>query len=160
MPSPTHALAHTFLPNLVKLKTAATVVGVIERKEKFFFDTVWQQAHVDHAPSLFFHQRGPYRCGVISLPPPKDLGDAYMVAVVVHKQDVTFSRYYTLEKDYVLKTKSDRTLVCERDGATHRKHFDGPSLTGTFDTDALAFVDAFMEIHVPTKVNAKKDTTW
>ena len=38
--TPTFALAHVFLPNLVKLKGAATVIGVIERKEKFFFDAV------------------------------------------------------------------------------------------------------------------------
>ena len=42
-----------------------------------------------------------------------------MVGMVVNKKDPTFGRYFTLEKDYVLKTKSDRTLVCERVGQQH-----------------------------------------
>ena len=158
--TPTYALAHVFLPNLVKLKGATTVVGVIERKEKFFFDPVWAQAHVEHTPYLHAQVREPYRIGVVSLPPPTDLGEAYFVGIVVNKQDPVLARYFTLEKDYVLAKKADRTLVCEREGQKHTKHFEGPVLTGNNDTDAAAFVDAFMELLVPTKVTHKKDRQW
>ena len=51
-------------------------------------------------------------------------------------------------------------LVCERVGTKHTKHFDGPVLTGNADADAAAFVDAFMELIVPTKVQNKKDRQW
>lgn len=158
--SPTYALAHIFIPNLVKLKGAATIIGVIERKEKFFFDAVWQQAHVEHAPHLHAQSRDPYRIGVIDLPEPKDLGEAYFVGFVTSKQDASFGRYFTLEKDYVLATKSDRTLVCERVGQQHTKHFEGPQLTGDKDKDAAAFVDAFMELIVPTKVKSPEERRW
>ena len=158
--TPTYALAHVFLPNLLKLKGAATVVGVIERKEKFFFDAVWAQAHVEHTPYLHSQIRDPYRIGVVNLPPPADLGEAYFVGIVVNKQDPQIARYFTLEKDYVLAKKADRTLVCEREGTRHTKHFDGPVLTGNNDTDAQAFVDAFMELLVPTKVTQKTDRQW
>lgn len=158
--SPTFALAHVFLPNLVKLKGAATVVGVIERKEKFFFDAVWQQAHIEHAPFLHAQQRDPYKIGVIDLPPPKEMGEAYWVGFVTKKTDPSFGRYFTLERDYVLATKSDRTLVCERVGQQHTKHFEGPPVTGDQEKDAAAFVDAFMELIVPTKVKDKEDRRW
>ncbi len=150
--SPTYALAHVFMPNLVKLKGAGTVVGVIERKEKFFFDTVWQQAFVDHAPFLLSQLREPYRIGVVSLPTPKDMGDAHFVGIVTKNGDPSYSRYFLLEHDYVLATKSDRTLVTERSGKDYTKHFEGPKLTGNNDADAVAFIDAFMELIVPTKV--------
>lgn len=150
--TPTYALAHVFLPNLVKLKGAATVVGVIERKEKFFFDQVWNQAHVEHAPFLLSTTRDPYRIGVIDLPPPKDLGEAFFFAMVVSAKDTSYARVFTLEHDYVLSKKADRTLVCEREGTKHTKHFDGPVLTGNKDADAAAFIDAFMELIIPTRV--------
>lgn len=163
--SPAFAIAHTFLPNLVKLKGPEALVYAIERKEKTFFDSVWQHAHLTHTPHIAALQRtdetgsanaASYRIGVITLPPPKDMGEAHMVAIVVKKGDPGFSRYYTLEHDYVLAKKADRTLVCERDGQRHIKHFDGPALTGNVDTDVTAFVDAFMEILIPKRVQPKK----
>ena len=163
--SPAFTIAHTFLPNLVKLKGAATVIIAIERKEKTFFDGVWQQAHITHNPHIAAFQRtdetasvlaASYRIGVITLPPPKEMGEAHMVGVVVKKSDPSFFKYYMLEHDYVLSKKADRTLVCERDGQRHIKHFDGPVLTGNIDTDATAFVDAFMEILIPKRVQPKK----
>lgn len=159
MPSPAYTLAHVFLPNLIKLKGTATVIGAIERKEKVFFDALWQQAYVTHNPTLVAQKREPYRIGVITLPPPKDMGEAHMAAMVVKNGDASFFRYFTLEHDYVLKTKSDRTLVCEREGSgaasKHTKHFDGPPVTGTADADAAAFIDAFMELIVPTRVKQR-----
>jgi hypothetical protein len=158
--TPNYALAHVFLPNLVKLKGAATVVGVIERKEKFFFDAVWAQAHIEHAPYLFAQNRDPYRIGVVNLPAPKDMGEVFFVGIVANKADPQLGRYFTLEHDYVLAKKEDRTLICERVGTKHTKHFDGPELTGNNETDAIAFIDAFMELMVPTKATEKNDRQW
>ncbi|HEY4178322.1 MAG TPA: hypothetical protein VGM90_15855 [Kofleriaceae bacterium] len=158
--SPTYALAHVFLPNLVKLKGAATVQGVIDRKEKFFFDQVWAQAHVTHLPTLYSEIRGDYKIGVIDLPPPKDMGEAFFVAVVAKQGDPQFGKFYLLEHDYVLATKSDRTLVTEREGTKHSKHFDGPVLTNDKTADAKAFVEAFMELLVPTRVSKPIERKW
>ena len=163
--TPAYALVHTFLPNLVKLKGAATVIAAIERKEKTYFDSLWQQAHVTHDPFIAAMVRTDetasaipqtFRIGVITLPTPKEMGEAHMVGIVVKKNEPSFAKYYTLEHDYVLSKKADRTLVCERDGQRHIKHFDGPALTGTADADIKAFVDAFMEILIPTRVAPKK----
>ena len=155
--SPTYALAHVFIPNLIKLKGAATVISALERKEMTLLDQLWQQAFVTHTPKIAAVLRDPYRIGVFTLPPPKDLGEAHMVGMVVKKTDPSFSRYFTLEHDYVLAKKADRTLLCERDGQKHTKIGDGPVLTGDFEKDSVAFIDCFMELFVPTRV-VKKDT--
>lgn len=153
--TPTYALAHVFIPNLIKLKGAATVLSALERKEKVYLDQLWSQAYVTHNPEIVTTVRDPYRLGVFSLPPPKEIGEAYMVALVVKKSDPAYWRYFMLEHDYVLAKRADRTLLTERELQTHKKHGDGPQLTGTFATDAAAFTDAFMELIVPTRVVRK-----
>ena len=150
--TPTYALAHVFLPNLVKLKGAATIVSALERKEKTYLDALWAQAYVTHDPQITAVQRDPYRIGVLSLPEPKELGEAFLVGLVVKKSDPQYMRYFTLEHDYVLAKRAHRTLLCEREGQKHTKHGEGPVLTGTHATDATAFIDAFMELIVPTRV--------
>jgi hypothetical protein len=150
--TPTYALAHVFIPNLIKLKGAGTVISALERKDKTYLDQLWTQASVKHDPQITTATRDPYRIGVFSLPPPKELGEAHLVGLVVKPADPGFSRYFTLEHDHVLAKKADRTVLCERDGKDHKRHGDGPVLTGTHATDAAAFIDAFMELIVPTRV--------
>jgi hypothetical protein len=144
--SPLQVLASTFLPNHVKLKTPVVVIAAIERKEKSHFEGVWKQAFVTHDPKFFATTRDGFRIGVIDLPAPKDMGDTHFVALVVKQGDPGFSKLYTLEHDYVLKTKSNRTLVCERVQQQHTKHFEGPAVSGDFAKDAPAFVDAFLPL--------------
>lgn len=153
--TPTYALAHVFIPNLLKLKGTATVISSLERKETTYLDPLWAQAFVTHDPQIATVQRDPYRIAMFTLPPPKELGEAHMVGMVVKKGDPQYWRYFTLEHDYVLAKKAERTLLCERDGQTHKKHGDGPVLTGNFATDSVAFIDAFMELIVPTRVVRK-----
>jgi len=59
----------------------------------------------------------------VSLPEPKETGDAYMLATVVKRNDAAFGRTFLLEKDWVMKTKQDKTTVTEREGggATGRR---------------------------------------
>lgn len=142
--TPAYTLAHVFLPNLIKLKSPAVVMHSIERKEKVFFDPLWQQAYLSHNPQLGSQTREPYRIGVLSLPEPKEIGEAHMAAIVLHKQDASFFRYFTLEHDYVLAKRANRTVVCERHNQTHIKHGDGPELTGSFEADWARFADVFM----------------
>jgi len=146
--TPAFALAHVFLPNLTKLKGAATIVGAIERKEKVFFDQVWAQAHVAHDARFVAVIREPYRIAVMALPEPKEMGEAFFVAWVVKKTDPGFARYFTLEHDYVLAKRANRTVLCERDGQKQTKHGDGPVVSGDFAVDAAAFVEAVLR-HVP-----------
>ena len=154
--TPAYALAHVFFPNMVKLKGAATVVSALERRDLIYFDPLWAQAHVTHNPFVTSQLREPYRIATMSLPPPAEMGEAYMAAIVVSKTDPTLVRYFTLEHDFVLAKQANRTVVCERAGQKHTKHGDGPALTGTNDTDAAAFVDAVMEVVSPTPKVTRK----
>jgi hypothetical protein len=140
--SPTYALAHVFLPNLTKLQGPHTLVAAVERGNKAFFEQVWLQAQLPFDPKIFFLKRDPYRCAMLELPPPRDAGDAHMIAVITRTTDSWFWRYFTLEQDYVLATRSFRTLICQREGAKHSKLGPGPQLTGDFERDAAAFADA------------------
>jgi hypothetical protein len=163
--SPLNTLAHVFFPNLVKLKGHTAVAHAIERKDKAFFAQTWSQAFVTHDPKFFYTTKDntdgtiTFRIGVINLPEPKDMGDAYMIGVVVRKNDSAFGRLFLLEHDWMLKTKSNKTVVAEREGygpaARRSVHWDGPVLTGTWETDAQAFMTSFMELLVPTKVARK-----
>ena len=163
--SPVNTLAHTLLPNLVKLKGHTAFVMAVERKDKPFFAQTWQQSYIEHDPKFFYVTKENvdktimYRIGIVSLPEPKEMGDAYMLGSVVKKNDAAFGRLFLLEKDWVMKTKQDKTTVTEREGAgasgRRMVHFDGPQLTGTWESDAQGFVNAFMELLLPTKVTRK-----
>ncbi|MBV8760841.1 MAG: hypothetical protein JO257_26340 [Deltaproteobacteria bacterium] len=156
MASALDTIAHVVLPNLMKLKGAATLVSAIERRDTSPFAQVWQQTGVAHTPQVIAKEKNDYRIGVMSLPAPKEMGEAYMCAFVAKKNDAAITRYFTLEHDYVLATKQNKTVLCEREGQRTAKKGDGPPITGDFQTDATAFVDALMEVISPTKVNPNR----
>jgi hypothetical protein len=153
--SPNYALAHVFLPNLIKLKGHATLVSALERRDMVFLDQLWAQAHVTHQPYVSSQNRDPYRIATVSLPKPNEMGEAYMAGIVIKSNEPPFMRYFTLEHDFVLARQANRTQLCEREGQKHSKRGDGPALTGNDEADAKAFVDCFMELIVPTKVTRK-----
>lgn len=153
--TPTYALAHVFLPNLIKLKGHATVISAMERRDLIFFDPLWAQAHITHNPYVSSQNRDPYRIATITLPTPTEMGEAYMAGMVIKANDPVFMRYFTLEHDFVLAKQANRTVLCEREGQKHSKRGDGPSLTGNNEDDAKAFIDCFMELIVPTKVTKR-----
>jgi len=153
--TPTYALAHVFLPNMITLKGPATVVGAIERRDLIFFDALWNQALVTHNPYVWSQTRAPYRIATITLPAPTEMGEAYMAGIVMKSSDPVYLRYFTLEHDFVLAKQANRTVLCEREGHKHTKRGEGPALTGSQEIDTIAFVDCFMELIVPTKVTRK-----
>src|SRR5271169_5724892 len=107
MASPLQVIANVVLPNLMKLKGASTVVSAIERRDVAMFQQVFTQTGVTHTPQLVAKERDVWRIGVITLPKPVEMGDAHMCAFVAKKNDAAITRYFTLEHDYVLSTKSD-----------------------------------------------------
>jgi hypothetical protein len=153
--TPAYALAHGFLPNMLKLKGAQVVVGAVERRDLVFFDALWRQAHVAHHPYVWSDARAPYRAAAITLPRPAEMGEAHMAGIVVKTNDPVYVRYFTLDHDFVLARQADRTVLAEREGQRHTKHGEDPAVTGNPEIDAKAFVDCFMELIVPTKVTRK-----
>jgi len=153
--TPAYALAHVFLPNLIKLKGHATVVSAIERRDLIFFDPLWAQAHLAHNPYPSSQSRDPYRIATLTLPAPTEMGEAYVAGIVIKSNDPVFMRYFTLEHDFVLAKQANRTVLCEREGQKHTRRGDGPALTGDNEANAKAFIDCFMELIVPTKVTRR-----
>jgi hypothetical protein len=150
MASALDTIAHVVLPNVMKLKGASTVVSAMERRDPTLFQQVWQQTGVDHSPAVIAKERDAWRIGVLSLPKPEQMGEAWMVAFVAKKNDESVTRYFTLEHDYVLATKQNRTQIKEKDGSLFSKRGgDGPPITGDFQTDASAFIDAIKTIIDP-----------
>ena len=147
MPSALDTIAHVILPNVMKLKGASTVVSAMERRDVSLFAQVWQQTGVEHTPQVLAKERNEtWRIGVLSMPAPNEMGEAYMVAFVAKKNDAAVTRYFTLEYDYVLATKASRTIVCEREGQKTLKKGEGPAISGDFQTDASAFIEAIVKI--------------
>ena len=156
MASALDTIAHLVLPNLMKLKGASTLVGAMERRDPSPFAQVWQQTGVEHTPQVSAKERDAWRIGVMSLPTPSQMGEAYMCAFVAKKNDAAITRYFTLEYDYVLATKTAKTALCEREGQRTVKRGEGPALTGDFQTDSNAFVDAIIAAMSPTKVESNR----
>jgi hypothetical protein len=152
MASALDTIVHVVLPNLMKLKGASTLVSAIERRDASVFQSVWDQTGVDHTPQVVAKERDVWRVGVMSLPKPSEMGEAYFCAFVAKKNDGAITRYFTLEYDYVLSTKTTRTVLCEKDGARMTKRGEGPPVTGDFQTDAAAFFDAVMAVVAPVGV--------
>src|SRR5262245_25523836 len=146
MASALDTIAHVVLPNLMRLKGAATLVGAMERRDLSPFAQVWSQTGVAHEAQAVAKEKDVWRIGVLSLPKPKEMGEAFMCAFVAKKNDAAITRYFTLEHDYVLATKKERTVVCEREGNRTLKHGDGPPITGDFAADAAAFVEAIIAV--------------
>jgi hypothetical protein len=142
MASALDKIAHLVLPNLMKLKGASMLVSAMARGDVSPFAAVWEQTGVEHSPQSTAKERDPWRYGVLSLPTPTEMGEAYMCAFMAKKNDAAITAYFTLEYDYVLATKKTRTIIAETDGKSSTKHGEGPPVTGDFQTDAAAFIDA------------------
>ena len=153
MASALDTIAHVVLPNVMKLKGASVVVSAMERRDVSIFQSVWDQTGVEHTPQVVAKELDVWRFGVLSLPKPNEMGEAYMCAFVAKKNDAAITRYFTLEHDYVLATKLTKTALCEREGQRMRKIGDGPPITGDFAVDAAAFIDACWAVinPLPTK---------
>jgi hypothetical protein len=163
MASALDTIAHVVLPNLMKLKGASTLVSAMERRDVSAFAQVWSATGVEHTPQVIAkeleHMGSSWRIGVMSLPKPNEMGEAYLCAFVAKKNDAAVTRYFTLEYDYVLATKATRTIIAERDGSRSTKHGEGPAISGDFMKDASAFIEAILEVLSPTKPSPGRSYT-
>jgi hypothetical protein len=149
MPTALDTIAHVILPNLMKIKGASVLVGAMERRDVSLFAPVWEQTGVTHTPQVVVKERDEWRVGILSMPKPQEMGEAHFCAFVSKKNDAQTTRYFTLQHDYVLATKSDRTVIAEREGSKMTKRGEGPPVTGDFQTDASAFIDAILKVISP-----------
>ena len=87
-----------------------------------------------------------FPCAVIELPKPKEIAEAFMVALVVQidtsseqppDANEIRARYFTLEKGYSLSNEP-RTVLAEWDTEGHSNYGDGPDPTVKSFVTALA----------------------
>lgn len=147
--TPAYALANVFLPNLIKLKGRLSVMQALERRDLVFFDSLWAQAQIRHNPYVWTQARSEYRIATMTLPEPREMGEAHMAAIVLKSTDNEFLRYFTLEHEYAVNKQANRTQLCEREGNKHTRRGEGPALTGKPEADAAAFVDCLMKLVAP-----------
>ena len=143
MPTHLETIAHLILPNVMKLKGASTLIGAMERRDASPFAHIWQQTSIEHTPQVVAKEKDDNRIGIMTMPTPTSAGEAHMVAFVAKKNDAGAPRFFTLEYDFIL-AKQGKTLLCEVEGKSITKRGDGPALSGDFQTDANAFVDAII----------------
>jgi hypothetical protein len=125
MASALDTIVHVVLPNLMKLKSVSVLVSAMERRDLSVFQPVWTQTGVDHTPQTIAKERDDWRVGVMSLPKPSEMAEAYFCAFVAKKNDGAITRYFTLEYDFVLATHTTRTVLCEKDGSRFTKRGEG-----------------------------------
>ena len=145
-------IAHKVLPNFLKTKGASMIMSSMERRDTSMFQSIWDQCGVVHKPEVAAKDKDIWRFGVMSLPAPKEMGEAHMCAFVSKKADPSATRFFTLEYDYVLATKATRTVLCECERGSANKLGEGTPVTGDFQTDAGKFIDAIMVVLEPKPV--------
>ena len=134
----------------MKLKGPAVLVSAMERRDASIFQQAWTAAGIKHTAFVSAKERGDWRVGILQMPKPEQMGEAHMVAFVAKKNDAAISRYFTLEHDYVLATKTTKTVIKEKDGSLFTKRRDdGPAISGEWNADSNAFFEAIMEIVSP-----------
>lgn len=154
-PSPEYAFAHYALRQLALAKPVHFLALMASPKAQPFFKDVLadvseqcgRKCSFDAAAVQVHHGRiAEYPCAVIVLPEPKNMAEAYMVAVVAlidpsqDEPDIenVKGRYFTLERGLSL-AGGTRTVLCEWSETGHSNYGDGPPAT------VEAFVSALRE---------------
>jgi len=127
-------------PRFLHEKGAAAVLDAIEREDDDFFIPVWMTAGFRFSPVLIHLDRGDLRIGVITMPMPREMTEAWLGAVVGKRSDPTYLRYFLLEMSIHVLDQTPATVIGEWAGSTHRNHGGGPLTTSDLVADCAAFV--------------------
>jgi hypothetical protein len=80
------------------------------------------------------------RVGVLTLPTPRDVTEAYLAAVVGKTAEPPYLRCFLWEKSESLFDDKPRTVISEWAGTEHRNYGQGPPFTGDLTRDSGEFV--------------------
>lgn len=140
MGSPRYLAAHLLMPRFLREQGAATVLDAIERGDADFFHPVWMNAGFGFATRPSYRAQGGLRVGVLTLPMPRDVTEAYLAAVVGKTAEPAYLRYFLWEKSESLFDDKPRTVISEWAGTEHRNYGQGPPFTGDLARDSEEFV--------------------
>ncbi len=145
MASPRYLAEHFLMPRYIREVGYAAVLAAVERRDADFFIPVWMEAGFRFSPMLLYTQRGDWRIGVLTLPQPRELTEAYLAAVVGRASDPSFGRYFLLETAESVMDGRRYTVLGEWNETRHGNHGEGPAFTGDIVNDHATFVDAVVE---------------
>ena len=145
MSSPRYIVAHMLLPAFLREQGASAVLDAIERGDDAFFIPVWTRAGMRFSPRFFHVIHGDFRAGVMTLPMPREMTEAYLVAVVGKRSDPAFLRYFLWESGDSAD-QGQRTVIGEWSGAAHSNYGSGPPFTGDLANDRAAFIERVVQV--------------
>lgn len=128
------------MPRFLAEKGATATLDAIEREDDDFFIPVWMTAGFRFSPILIHLDRGDLRIGLITMPMPREITEAWLAAVVGKRSDPAYLRYFLLEMSIHVMDQSPATVIGEWAGSTHRNHGGGPLTTSDLAADCAAFV--------------------
>lgn len=142
MGSGRYLAAHILMPRFIRDRGVANVLAAIERDDRDFFIPVWFEAGFRFDTLLIYTQQAEFSIGIIGMPKPREMTEAYLVAVVGKPADPTFCRYFLWEQSISVLDNAPRTVLGEWDDTRHRNHGDGPPFTGDLANDCAKFMVA------------------
>ena len=140
MGSPRYLAAHLLMPRFLREQGAPAVLDAIERGDADFFIPVWANAGFRFTTRPTYRPQGGLRLGVLTLPMPRDVTEAYLAIVVGRTADPAYLRYFLWEKSESVFDDKPRTAITEWAGTRHRNFGEGPPFTGDLARDSAEFV--------------------
>ena len=140
MSSPRYVAAHLLLPRFLREQGAPAVLDAIERGDADFFQPVGSMRASASRPGRAIGRKG-LRVGVLTLPMPREVTEAYLAAVVGKTPDPSYLRYFLWEKSESVFDDKPRTVISEWAGTEHRNFGQGPPFTGDLAKDSGEFVE-------------------
>jgi hypothetical protein len=140
MSSPRYLAAHLLMPRFLREQGASVVLDAIERGDADFFLPLWVNAGFRFTTRPSYSAHGGLRVGVLTLPMPREVTEAYLAAVVGKTAEPAYLRYFLWEKSESVFDDKPRTVISEWAGTEHRNYGQGPPFTGDLTRDTGEFV--------------------
>jgi hypothetical protein len=146
MSSPRYLAEHMIMPRFLRETGFGNALAAIQRRDADYFIPVWMKAGFRFSPTLLFTERGDWRVGVLTLPQPREITEAYLAAIVGRISDPTHGRYFLLETAESIADKRKHTVLGEWNETRHGNFGEGPPFTGNLPSDQAAFVDRVLDV--------------
>ncbi|HEX5015397.1 MAG TPA: hypothetical protein VFV72_14715 [Candidatus Limnocylindrales bacterium] len=145
MISPRYLAEHLILPRFLREQGGVMALDAIKERNADFFIPVWMEAGFQFTPRMVHTANQGYRLGLITLPAPREDTEAYFAAIVGNESNPLDWGYFVLESSTSIDG-SARTVIGEWSDGRHLNFGSGPPFTGALEDDAVAFIEAVLEI--------------
>lgn len=134
------------MPQFLAERGANAVLSAIEAKNAAFFGPVWSQVGIRYAPQFLYALQSPFRIGVMTFPPPQDVTEAHLGAVIGRTDTPQLLRFFLWEESISFQAGQAATVIGEWTDTEHANYGPGPTVTGNLSTDAWEFTKRVLAI--------------